>query len=204
MRAMDLCCRLGRPVATLGLMATLALGGCAALQTVHVEVSSFGSWPTERHPGTYAFDRLPSQQARGQDQQALEDLARPALEDAGFTAAAEGEKPEVLVQIGARWDRSDRSPWDDPLWMHPWGPRWRLTPWTGPAGRWDLPTPEYTREAAVLIRDRASGEALYEARASTSGSTTGSRALFQAMFQAALREFPAVNGQPHPVSVTLP
>ena len=204
MRAMDVCRRLGRPAVMLGLLATLGLGGCAAFNTMNVEVSSFGSWPAERHVGTYAFDRLPSQQAKAEDQQNLEDMARPALEEAGFTAAAEGQKPDVLVQIGARWDRADRSPWDDPLWMHPWGPRWRMTPWAGPGWGWGYYQPEYTREVAVLIRDRESGAALYESRASTNGSTTGGRSLFEAMFLAAMKEFPAVDGKPHVVNVTLP
>ena len=43
---------------------TLGLGGCAAMRSVSSEVSTFGEWPATRKPGTYAFERLPSQQAR--------------------------------------------------------------------------------------------------------------------------------------------
>jgi hypothetical protein len=45
-----------------------ALSGCASLNTVVSDVSSYGQWPTQRKPNTYRFERLPSQQALGQTQ----------------------------------------------------------------------------------------------------------------------------------------
>ncbi|HEY0584656.1 MAG TPA: DUF4136 domain-containing protein, partial [Pseudoduganella sp.] len=72
------------------------LAGCASLNTLQAQVASYGTWPAQRKPGTYAFERLPSQQARADAQQRLEDAARPAIEAAGFTAAAPGEAPDVL------------------------------------------------------------------------------------------------------------
>jgi hypothetical protein len=61
------------------------------------------------------------------------------------------------------------------------------------------------REVAVLIRDRASGKPLYEARASNEGNTAsaGSGTL-SAMFQAALMDFPRLGINPRQVVVTLP
>ena len=81
------------------LAATLALGGCAALKSVSSDVSSFGDWPVERKPGTYAFERLPSQQARAEETASLEAAAQGALAKAGFAPAAAGQEPEVLVQL---------------------------------------------------------------------------------------------------------
>ena len=52
--------------------------------------------PAERKPATYAFDRLPSQQAQPQREQMLEDAARGAIEAAGFTPAADAASVAVV------------------------------------------------------------------------------------------------------------
>ena len=87
-------------------------------------MSSFSRWPAGRAPATYAFERLPSQQANPQAAEVLEDSARRAVEAAGFVPAAEGAVPDVSVQIGARITATERSPFDDPFWYGPygWGP----------------------------------------------------------------------------------
>jgi hypothetical protein len=184
------------------------LGGCAAFHTFTSDVSSFGDWPAERRPGSFAFDRLPSQQAQATEQESLEQLALPALQAAGFTPAPEGVAADVLVQVGARSERQLRSPWDDPLWMRPWGP-WGPSPRPGfwLSARWPdagWMRSDYSREVALLIRDRSSGKALYEVHASSSGTTQGSNALYGALFATALKEFPAIHVEPHPVSVEMP
>ena len=188
------------------LAASLALGGCAALKSVSSDVSSFGDWPVERKPGTYAFERLPSQQARAAETAALEAAAQGALAKAGFAPVAAGQEPEVLVQVGARVGRSD-SPWADPFWWRGSFGYYRHGPWLGP--RWGMGTQfesaRYEREVAVLIRDRASGKPLFEARASNeSGSSSAGSATLAAMFEAALMDFPRPGMNPRRVVVPLP
>ena len=172
-------------LALAGLAATLA-AGCASIGSFSAEVSSFGDWPADRTPGSFAFDRLPSQDALAEPQQRLEDAARAALERAGFRLAAAGAEPELLVQVGARVSRSDRSPWDDPLWWHGGYGRWRSGPWRGPG--WGIgmrfDSPRWDREVAVLVRDRASGKPLYEARAGSNGTRSADAPILQAMFGA--------------------
>ena len=56
----------------------------------------------------------------------------------------------------------------------------------------------------MLIRDRASGEPLYEARARNDGVTNGGAPVLTAMFAAALKEFPKVQNEPHDVDVVMP
>jgi hypothetical protein len=197
------------------LLAVAALAGCAALNTVDTDVSSYSRWPADRAPGTYAFERLPSAQARPQQAQMLEDTAREAIEGAGFRPAAEGSTPDVTVQVGARITETDRSPYDDPFWYGPRGPWHRPfvygrygRPFWGPygPGRFgyfggpDFPT--YEREVAVLIRDKRTGTPLYEARAESEGVTSGISTVLPAMFVAAMRDFPAGSAQnPHRVRV---
>ena len=187
-----------------GLLAgALTLSGCAALRSLSTEVSSFGEWPAERQAGTYAFERLPSQQAQAAETELLENAARPALEKAGFKPAAEGQMPDVLVQVGARDSRTISSPWDDPIWWRGGFGYWRHGPWLAP--RWNLSMrydfPRYESQVALLLRDRASGKPLYETRAS---AETGSRAgveLYSALFQASLMDFPRLGMNPRRVVV---
>lgn len=192
------------------LLLTTAIGaaaglaaGCATLQTVDADVSSFGEWPAGRPPGRYAFERLPSQEARAADAEALEQAARPALEKAGFVPAAPGQEPDVLVQLGARFTQTLRSPWDDPLWWHGGVGRWRYGPWIGP--RWGLTMrldpPRYELEVALLLRDRASGKPLYETRAATETGYRADGATLRALLQAALADFPRLAISPRRVSV---
>jgi hypothetical protein len=180
-------------------------GGCASLSQLSAEVSSFGEWPAGRAPGRYAFERLPSQQSQPEAVQQLEDAAAPALERAGFLPVAPGAQPDVLVQVGARVSRSERSPWDDPLWWPGGFGMWHHRPWHGAmwsGSMWGEPL-RYDREVAVLIRDRASGKPLFEARASVESFQGSSTALLQPLFAAALADFPALGPNPRRVVVPL-
>jgi uncharacterized protein DUF4136 len=189
------------------LLALALLAACASMNTLRSEIASYGDWPAARTPGTYSFERLPSQQQRPEMQQRLEDAAHAALEAAGFAAAAPGAQPDVLVQLGARITRYDRSPWDDPLWWRGGFGPWRTRPWAGPyPARWGWygePSRYYDREVALLLRDRNSGAPLYEARASSEGYSSGGDEVLGAMFRAALADFPKSGGVPHSVSVPL-
>jgi hypothetical protein len=198
-----------RSLCALGALA--ALTACASLNQLSAEVSSFGEWPAGRSGATYAFDRLPSQQepAQAQAVQALETAALGALGKAGFKPVAAGAQPDVLVQVGSRSSRERVGPWADPLWWRGgwgYGTYWRAgSPWHGPGwglhARWD--SVRYEREVALLIRDRASGKPLFEARASNDGPTRGDAAIAAAMFDAAMVDFPKTGVNPRRVTVSL-
>jgi len=188
-----------------GLLATL-FAGCTGMRTVTSEVSSFGEWPSDRKPSTYAFDRLPSQQALAAETEQVEGAARNALQKAGFQPAAAGQTPDVLVQVGARSTRAERNTvWADPLWWRGSFGYWRPAPWPGAA--WSMSVrsdpPRYDREVAVLLRDRASGKPLFEARAVNESGPTSDTTLLPAMFEAALTDFPRLGVNPRKVVVTV-
>jgi hypothetical protein len=205
-------------------LAAFALAGCASLDNVDADVSSYSRWPTDRGATTYAFERLPSQQVQPQAAQLLEDAARLAVEGAGFKPATEAAIPDVTIQIGARITAVDRSPYDDPFWYGGywggyWGSYWAWrqplgrarfvgAPFWGPGwhgGYWGPPgygTPYYEREVAVLIRDKRSGEPLYEGRAQSGGLYSTPDRTLPALFIAALQDFPAGSEtNPHRITV---
>jgi hypothetical protein len=184
------------------------LSGCAALNSVSSEVSSFGEWPADRKPGTYAFERLPSQQALAAESDALEAAAAPALAQAGFVRAAPGQTPDVLVQVGSRTLLAYYRRWDERLWWSAgfggyYGRRgWGFSPRWGVAYSSDMP--RYDREVGVLLRDRASGRMLFEARATNESSRGGGEEIYAALFRAALADFPKIGINPRRVAVPLP
>lgn len=192
-------------------LAALVLGGCAALNTVTSDVTTYSEWPAARKPGRYAFERLPSQKANAPRSAELEAAAAKALETAGFTPAPDAAQADVIVQVGARVSRTEVSPWDDPLWWR-WGTGyWRAPYWRGGsrsyyyAGMRSDWYGRYERNVAVLVRDRASGAPLFEGHAQTEGGSAGDAALLGAMFAAALKDFPASGAtNPRSVSVQLP
>jgi hypothetical protein len=199
-----------------GVVAAAMLSACASLNDVAADVSSYSRWPVGRGAGTYAFERLPSQQSKPQQAQMLEDSARLAVEGAGFAPAAEGSAPDVTIQVGARIVETDGYPYDDPFWYG------GLGVWHRPFGRFARPYgsfgwrggfccgpyndfPNYQREVALLIRDKRSGEPLYESRAQNEGSTSGVTTILPAMFVAALKDFPSGGTtNPHPVTIPGP
>jgi len=186
--------------------AALALAGCAAFNNLNSEVSTYGPWPADRKPASFAFERLPSQQEHPQHQQQLEDAARGAVEAAGFRAAADEKQAEYLMQVGARVYSNDPWIYNEPLfwrggWRYGYYPRWGRGPFYGMHGGWGYPSsPSFEREVALLIRDRKNGQLLYEARASNAGPSASIDYLLPAMFEAAMKDFPG--GGPNPRQVT--
>ena len=184
------------------------LTACASFNQLSSDVSTFSQWPANRKAASYAFDRLPSQQANAEAQQRLEDAAARALKTAGFTPATDAKNADVTVQLGARVNVQDASPFDDPFW-------WRGGLYRGYAvrgyraggfglgfGRSFYGTPNFEREVAVLIRDKKTGDALYEARAVNDGASQAINSLLPAMYDAALQGFPAQASSTNPRRVT--
>jgi hypothetical protein len=196
------------------LLAAAALAGCASLNSRQrrLELQPLAGRAGRRRR-THSSG-CPSAQARPQQAQMLEDAARGAIEGVGFSPAPEGSAPDVTVQVGARITATDYSPFDDPFWYGGRG-MWHRPfvygrygrPFWGPYGRygwWGPDFPTYEREVGVLIRDKRSGDPLYEARAESEGTSSGVPTVLPAMFVAALKDFPAGSAtNPHPVTVEL-
>lgn len=186
------------------LASLLGLSACAGLYTVSSDVASYGAWPADRKPTSFAFERLPSQARNSERQDQLEAAASAALEKTGFSAAPDMQSADVLVMVGARVSVQDVSPWDDPFWWQYHHSFWHNGPWIHPYSYTYLGSQRYDREVVLVLRDRKSGEALYEARASTNGPTVGDLKLLGAMFEAALKDFPRTVSESHSVSVQVP
>ena len=189
-----------------GLLVAAALAGCATVRRVDADVNSFGSWPEARTPSTFAFERLPSQQAHPEQQDELEGAALPALETAGFRPAPAGTPADALVQVAARTLREDRGygyPYGDPFLRGGlfYGSRWRAGG-LGLGYGWGGPT-LYLTEVSMLIRDSRTKQVLYETRASHQG-LWGDVAIRAALFEAAMKDFPRQAVSPRRITVDIP
>jgi hypothetical protein len=98
-------CQFGRPLRAPRLVTSAALsllmlmGGCASMNAVRSDVSTYSQWPAGRAASTYRFERLPSQQAQAAEQSQLEALAKPSIEAAGFKPAADAASAELSIQL---------------------------------------------------------------------------------------------------------
>ena len=169
------------------LCAALWLTGCASTRLVDSDVQSFSQLAGAPARATYSFERLPSQQAQGAQQSAVEDQARLALAKVGLRQ--DSAAPFYRVQAHARTDLlAYPDYWDGPGWG--WGG------WGGGRGFYGglsmrFPPPTlYRREVGLILREAATGNVVYETRAVHEGVWTDNPAVFAAMFDAALNGFP--------------
>ena len=109
--------------------AALLLAGCAATR-LDATVHTSGNWPVGRVPGSFAFERLPSQMAQPEAQDRLEAETLPALEQAGFKPVSGGETPDVRVQVAARTIQG-QVVYAGPYYGGPWGPWGGWGGWSG-------------------------------------------------------------------------
>lgn len=186
------------------------LAGCASLNSVAIDVSSQGEWPVERKPGSYAIERLPSQQANAAEQERIEAAALPAIEGAGFSQAPL-EQADYLIQVGARvFEVPSRASYygygyyGSPFhWRHDWWMYGYRHPFFYGPGFYGDGFPDYRRETAILIRDRRSQRIVYETRAAHVGRWTSDR-LLPLLFDASMKDFPMPALSPRTVTMPLP
>ena len=86
------------------LCAALWLTGCASTRLVDSDVQSFSQLAGAPARATYSFERLPSQQAQGAQQSAVEDQARLALAKVGLRQ--DSAAPFYRVHVHARTERT--------------------------------------------------------------------------------------------------
>lgn len=204
--------RLGsRPWTMLACLAlALLTSACAGPKAITSQVSSTGNWPEGRKPGTYVFERLPSQQDQAEVQDKLESAAQPALAAAGFELVPQADKAALSIQVGARTQVEQRQAYYDPFWgpYGPWRPGWGG--YWGSGGRGGLAfsmtmePPRVAMMVDVLIRDRRSNQVLYETHARYERLGGADERFLPFMFEAAMKDFPHQAVSPREVTVAIP
>lgn len=168
------------------------LAGCSGMRIVDSDVQAFTTNQGVRVPATYRFERLPSQQGRGEAQGRLEAIVQAELAKVGM--ARNETDPRYSVAFELRLARDPRAPWDDPPY---WGGIHHGVVVTRSGTVVHVPmvalhfdTPYYRREVQLLVRRLSDGVLVFESRANHDGRWSDDQAVLPAMFEAALRGFP--------------
>jgi len=174
------------------LVALALLSGCSGMRIVDSDVQAFSTNQGARVPASYRFERLPSQQARGESQARLEAMLRAELAKVGMQQDDANARYSVAYEL--RMARDPRAPWDDPPYFGGMRGGVFVSP-TGtvvhvPMVMMHFDTPYYRREVQLLVRRLSDGVLVFESRANHDGRWGDDTAVLPAMFEAALRGFP--------------
>ncbi|SFU92200.1 protein of unknown function [Polaromonas sp. YR568] len=188
----------------------LFLGGCSSLRMVDSDVTAFYSWKAAPPaPGTpYRFERLPSQQAVGSQQDLVEGLTRTALAKVGMELNSPVAR--YSVQVVANTQVVERYPYDSPYDGFGFGaPGVFLGGGSrGASVGLSFPMrfsePYYKRDLTLLMRDLGTNTVVFETRALHDGVWGDTLAVLPAMLDSALRGFPQPPAGTRRVNVEIP
>lgn len=202
------------------------LAGCSTTRVIDSEVTAFQTWQAAPPgPGTaYRFERLPSQQAKSAQQDAIEAAARPALAKVGLVPSDTTPRYSVQVLLSTKLVQQVFS---DPFGYGPYGGYGRFGHYGPyrhgrfggygsfgfggfrgasvglyyPGGFYD--SPSFRHELAVLMRDLSTQQVAFETHAVHDGPWNDTLNLLPALLDAALAGFPQPPAGPRQVNVTL-
>ena len=183
--------------------------GCSSMRLVDSDVTAFPRWASAPPgPGTaYRFERLPSQQTPGAQQDAVEALARTALARVGLELNPGAAR--FSVQVVATTQMIERPGYGG----YSGYPGFGGYGYGGYGGMFARPgvylgggnrgaafglsfplrfpePPYYRRELTILMRDLSTQQVVFEARALHDGVWSDTLAVLPAMLEATLRGFP--------------
>lgn len=205
-----------RALTTLFLIATTAftglfLTGCSSLRVVDNEVTAFYDWGAAPPvPGTaYRFERLPSQQVVGAQQDDVEAQARAALSRVGLELNPATARFSVQVMVSTQViERQSTSSFGydgfgfaAPSVFLGGGSRGASLGLSLPVGFSDA---YYRRQLSILVRDLSSNQVVFETRALSDGRQNDTRSVLSAMLDAALNGFPQPPAGPRRISSPTP
>ena len=190
---------------------TFFMAGCSTVRLVENDVTAFYHWSAAPPgPGTaYRFERLPSQQVVGAQQDYVEGLARTALGKVGMelnpTVALYSVQVRVSTQVIERL-AYDSAGYDGFGFATPgvflgagnYGSS------VGLSFPMRFSDPYYRRELTLLMRDLGTSQVVFETRALSDGVQNETLAVLSAMLDAALRGFPQPPPGPRRINVQIP
>lgn len=174
----------------------LFMTGCSTVRLVDSDVTAFYGWKAAPPaPGTpYRFERLPSQQAVGSQQDLVEGLTRTSLAKVGMELNSPVARYSVQVVVNTQV--VERYPYDSPYDGFGFG---MPGVFVGGGNRgasvglsfpMRFSEPYYKRDLTLLMRDLGSNQVVFETRALHDGVWGDTLAVLPAMLDSALRGFP--------------
>lgn len=200
----------------LPLLLTLLLAACSHTRLVGSEVrqtAAFGPAGAPSTPVLYRFERLPSQ-TQNPDLERLEQAAQTLLQAKGWLLGEAQTPSQVRYSVMLEW-RTGRyavDTWGRPMdaFMSPhvypaWGWAGRGPASLGFSSTWRIPpTPHYSHEVRVLVRNVQTGQLVYETQARHDGPWHDGANIAPVVLQAALADFPNPRAAQQTISIELP
>ncbi|SDN92128.1 DUF4136 domain-containing protein [Polaromonas sp. JS666] len=191
----------------------LLMAGCSTVRVVDSDVTAFYNWngPPPAPATPYRFERLPSQQAAGSQQDHVEGLARAALAKVGMELNPPAAR--YSVQVTANTQIIDRGPYG----YSPYGgfgfgsgvfvgggSRGASVGLSFPIGGGIAEPPYFKRELSIVMRDLRTNQVSFETRALHDGVWGDTLAVLPAMLDSALRGFPQPPAGTRRINVEIP
>ena len=191
----------------------LLMSGCSTVRVVDSDVTAFYNWngPPPAPATPYRFERLPSQQAAGSQQDHVEGLARAALAKVGMELNPPAAR--YSVQVTANTQIIDRGPYG----YSPYGgfgfgtgvfvgggSRGASVGLSFPIGGGIAEPPYFKRELSIVMRDLRTNQVSFETRALHDGVWGDTLAVLPAMLDSALRGFPQPPAGTRRINVEIP
>ena len=191
----------------------LLMAGCSTVRMVDSDVTAFYNWngPPPAPATPYRFERLPSQQAAGSQQDHVEGLARAALAKVGMELNPPAAR--YSVQVTANTQIIDRGPYG----YSPYGgfgfgsgvfvgggSRGASVGLSFPIGGGIAEPPYFKRELSIVMRDLRTNQVSFETRALHDGVWGDTLAVRPAMLDSALRGFPQPPAGTRRINVEIP
>jgi hypothetical protein len=187
------------------------MAGCSGMRIVENDVRAFYSWSAAPPaPGApYRFERLPSQQVVGAQQDALEALARAALAKVGLVL--EPATPRYSVQVRVSTQVVERPPYYDGWGYGGWGfarPGVFLGAGNhgaafGMAFPLGFSETYFRHELTLLVRDLQNSQVVFETSAVNNDVFSSTQPMLSAMLDAALQGFPQPPTAPRRINVEI-
>lgn len=168
-------------------LATALLQGCGLPRMIDSDVQSFVGAEGAVTGVGYRFERLPSQQARGAQQDSIEAMAAQVLSEVGLQRDEAAPRYSAQVSVNVRTiappeqrrSRAERSLLR-PDGVAVFAPSFALV----------IEAPWYRHSVQVLLRDVGSARVAFESSASFDGPWADSTQLLPVVLRAALRDYP--------------
>lgn len=186
----------------------LFMTGCATTRLVDSDVTTFSQWSAAPPgPGTpYRFERLPSQQLAGAQQDLVDGLAQKALAKVGLTLDSQAARYSVQVMLTTLV--VDRLPYYGGGYHYGYGRPGFYGGHHGGAYGTSYPVyfpePYFRRELHIVMRDLSNGQIVFETRALHDGIWSDTLAVLPAMLDAALLGFPQPQPGTRRVNIEIP
>jgi hypothetical protein len=188
------------------ILIAFVVSGCTSLRRIDSQVQRFAPATSSATAqacthARYDFARLPSQQTAAQD--ALEAMAQDALAAVGMQRAPTASPaPACSVEVAL----TERSVWDAPDGVG-------MPSLLGPRGHWAMGGPLfaglgqrrlYQRELHLVMRERATGQVVFEARVANENPWSDTSAIVPALLQAALQDPGSAGAGVRTVAIDIP